>query len=59
MTITSDVTEPTGRFEHPAPLPREESAMVEEWFSDGESLEYDVWLLHKLDDEWDPSLNRL
>jgi|GEM_PF-3612833 hypothetical protein len=29
---------------------------VEEWFRDGEALEYDEFLLHKMEDEWDPSV---
>lgn len=32
---------------------------VEDWFRDGETLEYDEFLLHKMEDKWDPSVANL
>ncbi|MFH1132635.1 MAG: hypothetical protein V1754_14970 [Pseudomonadota bacterium] len=30
--------------------------LIEDWFCDGEGLEYDALLLTKMEDEWEPSV---
>lgn len=34
----------------------EDGRLLEDWFRDGESIEYDEVLLNKLDDEWERSI---